>query len=121
MTLSYDIGRPPLLGHLITLCTISNYIRHDGITEATLVLIHQNGLAAMMSQVVFQITTEVRWREVNFNALLRIMLLNELQGWYKIAVGTNQQTVSVALSTQSAIIRTEIFTSVFFSSGREIA
>ena len=89
-TLSYDIGWSPLLRHLITLCTISNHIRHDGITESTLVLIHQNGLAAMMSQVIFQVATEIRWRKVNFNALLRIVLLNKLQGWNKVAVGTNQ-------------------------------
>ncbi len=90
VALSYNVGWSPFLRHLISLCAISNHIRHDGITESTLVLIHQNGLAAMMSQVVFQITTEIRWREVNLNALLRIVLLNELQRRHKVAIGTNQ-------------------------------
>ena len=88
--LSYDTCWPPLLWHFILLCAISHYVRHNGITEASLVLMHQNGLAAMMSKIVFQITTEIRWREVNLDALLRIVLLNELQGWHKVAVSTNQ-------------------------------
>ena len=59
-------------------------IRHNGITETTLILIHQNGLTATMSQIVFQVTAEIRWGKVNFDALLGIVLLNKLQGRHKV-------------------------------------
>ena len=78
--LLYDISRSPLLRHIIAFCTISNNIRHNSIAKAAFVLIHQNGLAAMVSKVVFQVTTEVRWWEINLDTLLGILFLDELHG-----------------------------------------
>ena len=44
----------------------------------------------MVHEIVFQVATEVRWREVNLDAFLRVLLLNELQRRYKVTVGTDE-------------------------------
>jgi len=88
--LSYNICRTPLFGYFVTLCTVCHYIGHDGITETALVLIHENGLAAVVYEIVFQVATEVRGREIYLDTLLWVLLLNELQRRYKVAVGTNE-------------------------------
>ena len=51
---------------------------------------HEDGLAAVVHEIVFQVATEVRGREVNLDALLGVLLLNELQRRHKVAVGTDK-------------------------------
>ena len=44
----------------------------------------------MVYEIVFQVATEVRGREIYLDTLLWVLLLNELQRRYKVAVGTNE-------------------------------
>ena len=44
----------------------------------------------MVCQVVLQVATEIRRREIHFDALLWIFLLNKLKRWHKVAVGTDE-------------------------------
>ena len=90
ISLPNDIRWFPLLWHFVTLCGVGHDIGHDGIAEAAFVLIHEDGLAAVVHEIVFQVTTEVRWREVNLDALLGVLLLNKLQRRHKVAVGTDE-------------------------------
>lgn len=55
----------------------------------------------MMYQIVFQITTEIGWWKVNLDSFFRIVLLNEFQWWYKVAVGTNKD--NCVSSIQNAV------------------
>lgn len=86
----HDIRWFPLLWNLVTFGAVGHYIGHDGITETALVLIHEDGLAAVVHEIVLQVATEVRGREVNLDALLRVLPLNELQRWHEVAVGTDE-------------------------------
>ena len=72
------------------LCAVSHYIRHNGISETTLILIHQDWLAIMVYQVIFQITTKIGRREINFNTFPWVLLLNEFQWWHEVAISTDK-------------------------------
>ena len=88
--LSYNICRAPFFWHFVTFCAVCYYIGHDSITETAFVLIHEDRLAAVVNEIVFQVATEVRGWKINLDALLWVLLLNELQRRYKVTVGTDK-------------------------------
>ena len=88
--LSYNICRTPLFWHFVTFCAVCYYIGHDSITKTAFVLIHEDRLAAVVNEIVFQVATEVRGWKINLDALLWVLLLNELQRRYKVTVGTDK-------------------------------
>ena len=88
--LSYNICRAPFFWHFVTFCAVCYYIWHDSITETAFVLIHEDRLAAVVNEIVFQVATEVRGWKINLDALLWVLLLNELQRRYKVTVGTDK-------------------------------
>ena len=55
----HDICGTPFLGHFVTFCAVGHHVGHNGITEPTLVFVHQYGLAAVMHEVILQVATEV--------------------------------------------------------------
>ena len=53
ISLPHDIRWFPLLRHFVTLDAVGHDIGHDGIAEAAFVLMHEDGLAAVVHEIVF--------------------------------------------------------------------
>ena len=75
----------------------------------------------MVYEIVFQVATEVRGREIYLDTFFWVLFLNKLQRWYEVAIGTDEDDgVGGVEHTVGYHADGDVHVGLF-SSGREMA
>lgn len=79
----------PLVGNGICLTVFGNRVRHYCRLKTADILNHQNRLAAMMNEIVFQVIAKIGWWKVDLDAYFRKQTLNKFDRRHKVTVGAH--------------------------------